>query len=275
MPLSLTGFVPQYERICPGNPALGSASLLPWDAEIFGFPVGSFEIGAERLDEVLEKEFSARFLAWAKRHGIRLCMCAIPAANSWWKLALAAAGFSFVDFALQARLNELQTARLPEPRTALRDVEAGEWEAIEAIAEHAFHFGRFHADPLFPRELADLRYRRWIRNARAALSVSNRVFAMGEPGAVQGFYHVFINGGDSDLRLAALRPDLQGTMLGFDLYVSVLHSLKGLGVRRVQTSISAGNTSVMNVYSMLGFSFSRAEAIYHWHSTSAFGRAAE
>src|SRR5258706_2393806 len=163
MSLSRTGYVSQFEEIWPGNPALGTASVLPWDAEIFGFPVGSYQIGAEQLDDDLEKEFSARFLSWSQDHGVRVCMCAIPASNSSWRLSLPRAGFSFVDFALQATLNGLQTARLPEARSTLRDVEPGDWEVIEALAERGFHYGRYHADPLFPRELADLRYRRWIR----------------------------------------------------------------------------------------------------------------
>jgi RimJ/RimL family protein N-acetyltransferase len=273
--VSRTGYLAQFEEIWPGNPALGRASLLPWDAEVFGFPVGSYQIGVEQLDDDLEKEFLARFLSWSQDHGVRVCMCSIPATNSRWKLSLAKAGFSFVDFALQANLNGLQTAQLPGARTTLRGVEPGEWESVEAIAEHAFNYGRYHADPLFPRELADLRYRRWIRNARSEESESNPVYVLGEPGAIQGFYHVTIDGDVADLRLAALAPGLQGTMLGFDLYLSVLHVLKQLGVRRVVTSISAGNTAVMNVYAMLGFSFSGAEAVYHWHAVGMHGRAAE
>jgi hypothetical protein len=250
---------------------LGKAAVLSWDSEIFGFPVGSYKIGAEHLDNKLGKEFSERFLKWAEHHGLRLCMCAVPAANSSWRLCLSEAGFRFVDFSLRVTLNALQTARLPEARVTLRDVGKNEWDVIEGIAEHAFRHGRYHADPLFSRALADLRYRRWIRNALSSESTSDRVYVMGEPGTVQGFYHVTINDNTSDLRLAALRPDLWGTMLGVDLYVSVLYALRTLGVRRAVTTISAANTAVMNIYSMLGFSFSGAETIYHWHAVSDLG----
>ena len=54
--------------------------------------------------------------------------------------------------------------------------------------------------------------------------------------------------------------------MGFDLYISVLHELKNLGVRRIVTSISAANTAVMNVYSVLGFRFAHPQIIYHWHA---------
>jgi GNAT superfamily N-acetyltransferase len=89
---------------------------------------------------------------------------------------------------------------------------------------------------------------------------------MERSGAIAGFYHVTIEGVVSDLRLAAVSTALQGTVLGFHLYVAILHVLKELGVHRAVTNISAANTSVMNVYSALGFRFSDPEAIYHWHS---------
>jgi hypothetical protein len=85
-------------------------------------------------------------------------------------------------------------------------------------------------------------------------------------GEVKGFYHVSVEGEAADLRLAAIAPELQGTLFGLDLYTSMMTILKDLGVRRVVTSISAANTSVMNVYSMLGFRFSDPELMFHWHS---------
>src|SRR5258708_39101331 len=112
MSLSRTGYVSQFEEICPGKPALGKASVLPWDAEIFGFPVGCYQIGVDRLDTNLEQEFSGHFLSWSRAHAVRMCMCAIPASNSAWKLSLPNAGFHFVDFALPVYLNGLQKPRL-------------------------------------------------------------------------------------------------------------------------------------------------------------------
>jgi hypothetical protein len=54
--------------------------------------------------------------------------------------------------------------------------------------------------------------------------------------------------------------------MGWDLYVSVLHELRRLRVRKLVTSISVANTAILNLYSMLGFRFAHPEAIYHWHA---------
>ncbi len=144
-------------------------------------------------------------------------------------------------------------------------------ESIEAIAGQAFDHGRYHADPWFPNELADRRYSRWVNNALAGTNPGEYLYVMGEPGNVQGFYHLTVDESVGDLRLAAVAPELRGTMLGFDLYLAALHALKELGVRRIVSSISAMNTPVINVYSMLGFRLSEPEVVYHWHASASLG----
>jgi len=116
--------------------------------------------------------------------------------------------------------------------------------------------------------LADHRYCEWIRRARSGASPSDHVFVLGKPGEVLGFYHVAIDGDQADLRLAAVAPELKGTMAGFDLYVATFRQLQNMGVRRIVTTISSVNTGVMNVYSRIGLSFSNPEFIYHWHGST-------
>jgi L-amino acid N-acyltransferase YncA len=273
MPLARTGYQLCFEDIYPGMPALGSVSMVPWDAEIFGFPVAVYRVGAERLDATARKLFVERFRVWAAQRRVALCACTIPAneSHSFWKCYLGDAEFHIVDFSLRASLNSLQSAHLPKTPAELRDARPDDCAAIEDIATHAFSHGRYHADSLFPRELADKRYRHWVRKALAGENSSDRVYVLEEAGAVQGFYHVTVEDGISDLRLAAVAPAWRGTLLGFDLYVAMLHVLKGLGVRRVVTSISAANTGVMKIFAKLGFSFSTPEMIFHWHRKGADG----
>ena len=266
MPLTRTGYQLSFEEICSGKPTLGYISMVPWDTELFGFRVAVYRVGAERLDSGERQEFVERFQLWSGENQISLCSCTIPANElySHWKCYLGDAGFQIVDFSLQATLNGLQKANLPKARTELREAQLDDHGTIEAIAAQSFRNGRYHADPIFPLELADKRYSNWVRKALASKNGIDHVYVMGDPGTVQGFYHVTIENGVSDLRLAAIAPNLKGTPLGFHLYVSVLHLLKRAGVRRAVTSISAANTAVMNVYAMLGFSFSAPEMIFHW-----------
>lgn len=267
MSLVRTGFELQFEEIQAGVPAFGRAALLPWDTEIFGFPVAFYQVGsADSLDQAVRNDLPGHFLSWMARNRVSVCGCVIPAAGLSWKSFLPELGFRFVDFSIQARFHGLQSAHLPQFRSVLRIPEPGDRLAIQELAARSFAHGRYCADALFPRELANRRYRRWTANALDVANGADRVFILGERGTVDGFFHVTVQGQVADLRLAAVASQLQDTGIGFDFYVSVLHELKKLGVRRTFTSISAANTAVMNLYSMLGFRFAHPEMIYHWHA---------
>jgi GNAT superfamily N-acetyltransferase len=264
-----TGYAAEFYDLVPEDPLLGKVCLLPWDSATFGFPVGVYRIGADQLDQSSRQILSERLLSWTVQNQLTLCSCAVPPGSPFWKSFLPDRNFRFVDFGISASLNGLQRAKLPKNRTPLRVAEPADWEGIQAIAAESFLHGRYHADPDFPRELADLRYRQWIRRALTSQSEREKVFVLGESNSIRGFYHVVIDGTTTDLRLVAVSKEFQRSGLGFSLCASTLHALKELGVNRVATSISAGNTAVLNVYSALGFMFSRPEAIYHWHKTEA------
>jgi hypothetical protein len=97
MPLTRSGYELHFEDISGGQPLFGSAAVVPWDTEIFGFPVAYYRIGAASLDPSARSALQERFLAWAQRNKISVCACAIPAANSSWKLYLPEFSFRFVD----------------------------------------------------------------------------------------------------------------------------------------------------------------------------------
>jgi RimJ/RimL family protein N-acetyltransferase len=266
MLLARTGYVPQFEDVASGDPDLGSAAIIPWDTAIFGFPVARYRPAlpapepdsAARLDRV--------FRRWSDEHAVALWLCDVPVTNPFWRTRLAELGFHMVDFALRTTLLNLQHSSIPEARAELRAAVPTDHEAIEQIAGGAFHHGRYHADPIFPRRLADRRYRVWMKNVLEQPESTDKVYVLIHLGEVKGFYHINLDGGTADLRLAAVAPELQGTLLGLDLYSSMMSALKGLGIKRVITSISAANTAVLNVYSMLGFRFSAPELLFHRHS---------
>jgi hypothetical protein len=148
-------------------------------------------------------------------------------------------------------------------------MEPDDRDDVERIAETAFRFGRYHADPRFPSRLANLRYRRWVHNAFSKPAPESHLYVIGQPGAVSGFFHIVLKDGLADLRLGAVDPAVQSGIAGFNLYVGVLKALKQAGAHRATAKIPAANIAVMNIYASLGFRFSHPEAIFHWHSPNA------
>ncbi|MFZ0961349.1 MAG: GNAT family N-acetyltransferase [Terriglobia bacterium] len=264
MALIRKGYQLDYEDLSPDS-AMGSVAVVPWDSTIFGFPVASFRPGPGDFAPDQVDIFRSRFAAWMQAKNISLCSSTLTPTQSFWRQVLPQVGFEFVDLSLQAALS-LFSAKLPPARFQLRLALPEDHAAIEAIAAESFSHGRYHADPHFPKHLANRRYSQWVRNTLSNPSEIDRMYVLEEGGRVAGFYHVTIEHDVSDLRLAAVAPELKGTGLGVELYAGTLHELRRQNVRRVVTSISALNYNVVNLFSMLGFRFSSPEIIYHRHA---------
>jgi ribosomal protein S18 acetylase RimI-like enzyme len=263
-----TGYQLHFEEIAAGQSRLGLAAPVPWDSDIFGFPVAIYRPEASELDDSEKHVFLRHFHSWMEARNVALCSCSIPSESLLWRKTLQQAGFHFVDITLRPSLAGLAAAHIPDSRFPVRSAEAKDRPAIKAIAEDSFAHGRYHADPFFPKYLADRRYRVWIENALDNPNPEDRIFVLEQSGEVKGFFHTTLENSLSDLRLAAVAPDVRATLIGVDLYASTLHALRRLGVRRVVTSVSATNTAVINLYAMLGFRFGNPEMVYHWHSKS-------
>ena len=262
-----TAFVAQHEDLVEGHPEFGTVAALPWDTDIFGFPVGEYRLGAcAVVDRPVAGRIRRAFAAWTAQTGTQLCAASVPTDRAQSALVLYELGFTCVDFNVRVTLPGLDRAKLPQPRSAVRLCEPQDRATVQEIAEHSFRFGRYHADPCFPAALADLRYRRWMENALASDDPAILVYVLGESGAVRGFFHVVVSGHTANLRLAAVEGSLQRTLAGFDLYAATLADLKQRGVREAVSRISASNTGVINVYAMLGFRFGYPEYVLHWHA---------
>jgi RimJ/RimL family protein N-acetyltransferase len=243
--------------------------MLPWDEEIFGFPVAEFRSGSSPLEE---GDLGALQDALSRLHettGAELVCVRLPADDTARIARLSDAGFRFVDFSLEAKLARLERARLPELRISMHRALLPEHPQIERIAGRGFQSGRYHTDRRFPRQLADRRFVVWVRNALADPEPTNHVVVLGHEGVVAGFFHLVVKGGVADLRLGAVDPETEWGIAGFALYAGTLRVARELGAERVTAKMSALNTRVANVFAALGFQFSRPEVILHWHAPGA------
>lgn len=255
----------EYTPLCAEYPSLGRIAVLPWDRDIFGFAVADYRPPpAAQIGQNIEAAAKA-VAAWAKDHGAELISASVAAGDGRLIVLMEALGFRYVDYSLTAGAN-LQRKALPETRLAVRRALPDDRDDVERIAASAFDHGRYHADARFPRAMADLRYRRWMERALRDEDAAVRVYVIGAPREVRGFFHVELKGAVADLRLGAVdRADETG-LAGFYLYSGTLSALKEAGVKKATAKISAGNTAVMNIYAALGFAFSHPEAVMHWHA---------
>ncbi|MGB8646677.1 MAG: hypothetical protein WCF84_15660 [Anaerolineae bacterium] len=262
-------FDSHYQNLSAENPEWGRVATLPWDAEIFGFPVGDYEAGdaaaiARNLDA-----FRAQFNQWAAANQVEIVHCTVPATNQPWYTLLPALGFAFVDYTLKIYTKSLHTAVIPMNKIPVRLADARDQESVERIAEQAFRAGRYYADPLFPKRLVEIRYRRWLANAFAALGDNSRLYVTGEVGNVTSFFHITREREEAYITIIAVEPTRHGSTIGVELCAGVLRDLQASGIKRMSSKISALNSGVMNFVNYYGWRFGNPQVAFHWHASDA------
>lgn len=124
-----------------------------------------------------------------------------------------------------------------------------------AICHGAFVHGRFHRDFNINKTCADTRYDNWF----IQLCDAQQVYGLYWQNELAGFIAYI----DNSLVLHALSERYRGKGLTKYWWSSVSRDLLSTGFDTVKSSISASNLAVLNLYSSLGFSFTRPQDIYH------------
>ena len=250
------------ETLIEHGEAVIECSLVPWDSEVFGFPVaqiGRIDLaGGSGTQDVLQ-----RFDAWCAERDVRLVSCRLDHAQLRESMALEDIGFRFVEMVHVPRLTDLGS--IPEPQHSIDVAEAapGDLDAIEAIAYAAFTTGRFLLDWRLPAELSKRRYANWVRTSLEAPQQS--VLKAEVDGDLVGFFIVEHRSDRSVYwHLTAVAPEWQGKGIGMSLWRTMLIRHRGEGATSVETTISGHNAPAINLYARLGFTFGSAQTTFHW-----------
>jgi hypothetical protein len=250
------------------HPEWGKVFIVPWDTDIFGFPVGGYEPGEPGAIQADREGFGERFRAWTSTHRVELVSCTAPADDRVWRALMPPLGFTCVEQTLDLTFR-LQTYAAPPPSRPVRLAIVDDHQQIEEIAGHTFRHGRYTVDPRFPLDLADRRYRHWVRNACASTSPVDRVYVVGKPGNVKGFFQLRLVEDRAEVGIMGVTESAKGSPAALDLMTGMQLDLKALGIRWITAKISAGNTRVINLVAHFGYRFRNAQATFHWHAPGA------
>lgn len=215
-----------------------SIEATPWDAAVFGMP--TFEI----------EDFSESDLAGASRQPGHYTVRVDPLAD---KRMLHLHGFYYCDTLIEP-LCTLDRFRFHDHP----DFSAKPCASIDGllkICHGAFSHGRFHRDFNLDRDLADLRYDRWLES----LAKEGKVLGLYRHETLSGF--VAHSGGK--LLLHALDESSRGKGYGKYFWSAACRRIYDQGEKAITSSISASNLAVLNLYASLGFGFGKAVDIYH------------
>ncbi|PHV07830.1 GNAT family N-acetyltransferase [Janthinobacterium sp. BJB412] len=217
----------------------------PWDQAAFGLP--AWELA----------EYSAAALALADATPGIQSIKLDPLAD---KRALQRHGFYYADTLLATTATPAQlrapAGAAPAALGLLHCGAAGfDRAAALAICHGAFRHGRFQRDHNMDQAGARRRYDNWLEQ-------------LIEAGAVHGLYADgqlagFIGCHGHQLVLHAVAPQWRGRGLAKHWWHLLANALFAAGHGTVESSISASNMAVLNLYASLGFSFGRPQDIYH------------
>jgi ribosomal protein S18 acetylase RimI-like enzyme len=239
--------------------------LVPWDSRIFGFPVAQIQTLAVRRPDAEAADFGP-FERWRDAHGVRLVSCRLAHDRLRESMLIEGRGFRFVEMVCHPRLSPLRDRSFEPGEVAIARADDADLAVLEAIAGTAFTTGRYGLDWRLDPDLNGRRYRNWIRSSVAD---SQHVVLKALYGdAIIGFFDVEDRpDGGSYWHLTAIAPEWQGRGLGRRLWCTVLRKHQDEGREYVETTISAHNVAVLNLYAKLGFAFLPPKMTFHWLRT--------
>jgi len=249
------------------TPALAlSSCLVPWDSEAFGFPVA--QIDALHVTDALLAHAEFRELyRWANVNNVCLISCRLPHQKLSESFFLEEEGFRFIEMVLHPQIENLNHLVLDDQSMAVLPAEVTDLPELTAIAESAFRAERYHVDPRVDADRANVRYGNWVRNClNNPKQMLLKVMEARELVAL--FVIEIVESGKAYWHLTAVKPSLQGKGLGLRAWKTMLHYHQLTGVETVETTISARNVRVLNLYSRLGFRFLPPEMTFHYVSNA-------
>jgi GNAT superfamily N-acetyltransferase len=263
-------FALAFEGFPPGSRDLLYASV-PWDSEIFGFPV--YQLAFNGADPAPLSLALDRLLARIAGDRAVLACAKIPSDRVAVAQLLAARGFYPVETSVELSLPLARLQLLVRGRTdplRLRRAVPNDQADLVALARQAFSADRFHLDPNLPPGKADERYAFWIEHAFCRKDPV-WVYEHLSPLSLVGFAHLRPAGRGIDLALIAVTPAHHGTVIGPMMYQSILAQCRSEGYGFATARISMNNISIVNLLARLGFAFRRATTAFHWYHAAPEG----
>ncbi len=232
-----------------------------WDSEILTAPVGDIN-NIKITDYYLAQQGFNKFKQWILYNNYKMISCRLDHDKLRESHFLEKNGFRFVEMVLHPTMSDIQNCTVIHHGLKVTKVEAHEIPAISKIASRAFGCERFHVDPFLGPELGNESYKNWIENShlyknQVLLKVCDNV-------DIIAFFLIEQHNETVYWHLTAVNPLWQGKGFGFKAWMAMIEHHQMSEVKTILTTISARNTTVLNLYSKLNFKFNPPEMTFHW-----------
>ena len=239
-----------------------AAKKVSWDHKALGYPVASIDVIKVDDEGRADEEFK-RFNDWLDQEEIKLVSCRLPHDEMRTIMFLENQRFKFIEMVLHPIIHIIESKPSGNRDLVVDAVGPHEIDLVASMAESAFGYERYHIDPRVNSSSADVRYGSWVKSV--PYQKSQILVKISDHEDILGFF--IIERVSDDVfywHLTALNPEFTGKGLGMGVWSAVLLYCKELGAKSIQTTISARNSAVLNIYSRLSSRFGPPEVTLHW-----------
>lgn len=233
-----------------------ACTLLPWDSEFWGVPVGRVEDGeltAERLAAVDE---------WAHANDVA-CLYFLADGDDPASAHVAErGGFRLMDLRVELRRPSSEEEALQRLREARPD-DAG---ALRAIARSSHGVTRFYADPNFADERCDDLYDVWI--SRSLEGWADGVLVADGERRPAGYVSCHLDPANAtgSIGLIAVDERMRGGGIGVDLARGAVGWCHGRGAEAMTVATQGRNVAALRTFQRAGFLFDSVGLWFHkWY----------
>lgn len=248
------------------------ATLVPWDTESFGAAVAQLQ-HIEVRDRLAADADMQGLVDWFARQGVDLASCRLDHSKLLESAALERVGFRFIEMVYSMQIDTLGTKLATESQPAVHWRKACETDVacLQQLAADAFATGRWNIDWGVGQALGGRRYADWV--VRSLADPRHEVLCAIVDGDIAGLFITEPGvAGRVYWHLTAVSPAWQGRGLGKAMWTSMLGRHAAEGSTHVDTTISARNVPVVNLYAKLGWRFVDCQMTYHWASARWLAR---
>lgn len=176
-------------------------------------------------------------------------------------------GFRLMETGLNFSM-PIEVATNPVGEAAARMAVPEDKDAVEAVARTSFSYSRFHRDPNVPDEKANEVKARWAGNFFHGKRGDHMVVAEVD-GKVIGFLQLLERGENLVIDLIAVHESARRKGAAAAMTAFALKELKGFTGILVGTQ--AVNVPATRFYENMGFRFTGAVYVYHFHHNTSAG----
>lgn len=243
---------------------------MEWDSVALNkraFVVNKFKIHNKKVASHKLRELISIF----EDSKISLVTCRLHHEAIFESMVLEDLGFRFIEMVLHPFCSSISERKFAQDqKIVLAEANSLDIPKLCSIAESAFHHERFYYDYRLPRRVNDLRYKNWV--IAADKHISQKIIKLSIETEIVAFFIIEEDAKNkvAHWHLTAVDPKRHGKGLGEKCWNKMLEYHQSQNFEKVETTIAARNTPVLNLYSKLNFRFHEPEMTFHWANINDF-----